>query len=633
MESNSRVRDLRGKARRGATAVAFALVFLLCGSYLQAHTYYVDAKSAAASDGNAGTEDSPWKTIHKANRSVEAGDTVVVKAGVYHDWICPDAVGDEDNWIVYRSEPPYGAILDGWVELDSVAVDEWRHVSPDTGNIWLRELRSSAFIEAWMDSTRLAYPFPYTCDTLRFAPGRSYVDSTKTLYVWLLEGETPFGHRWHVTLKNGVWLFPRGADRREKYLCVEGFQIRNFGLNGIAVSQDYVHIKNNKVYRNGRAGIGVSFCDHVLVEGNEAYENCTGIGFSQGITAYSVFGTDVVFARNVSHDNFDGADPEHCGSDGNGFVLDTCPPQGGAVFVNNVAYRNMGGGFGVYQACHGIFVNNTSFRNGLKGPFGGEVHVTGTGEYASNHLLFRNNIFAGRGGERKLLHVTYAAANPPKDVVFDHNLYYRPGADSSTDLFEVRLRSARGDLQWELDLPGFQDFSVSYEGVTFEPGWGEGSLVADPLLVDWHSGDFCLLEGSPAIDAGVAESAPSADFYGTPRPQGGGVDLGACEMASASAVLGRGEGAVVELGTYPNPFNSSVTIRYSLKKPARVNFVVRDVLGRIVDEKVYKGQRPGVHKITWGGTDASGSPLASGVYLLSVRTGEFERTVRVLLLK
>ena len=633
MESNSRVRDLRGKARRGSTAVAFALVFLLCGSYLQACTYYVDAKSAAASDGNAGTEDSPWKTIHKANRSVEPGDTVVVKAGVYHDWICPDAVGDEDNWIVYRSEPPYGAILDGWVELDSVAVGEWRHVSPDTGNIWLRELRSSAFIEAWMDSTRLAYPFPYTCDTLRFAPGRSYIDSTKTLYVWLLEGETPFGHRWHVTLKNGVWLFPRGADRREKYLCVEGFQIRNFGLNGIAVSQDYVHIKNNKVYRNGRAGIGVSFCDHVLVEGNEAYENCTGIGFSQGITAYSVFGTDVVFARNLSHDNFDGADPEHCGSDGNGFVLDTCPPQGGAVFVNNVAYRNMGGGFGVYQACHGIFVNNTSFRNGLKGPFGGEVHVTGTGEYASNHLLFRNNIFAGRGGERKLLHVTYAAANPPKDVIFDHNLYYRPGADSSTDLFEVRLRSARGDLQWELDLPGFQDFSVSYEGVTFEPGWGEGSLVADPLLVDWHSGDFCLLEGSPAIDAGVAESAPSADFYGTPRPQGGGVDLGACEMASASAVLGRGEGAVVELGTYPNPFNSSVTIRYSLKKPAEVKFVVRDVLGRIVDEKVYKEETAGVHKITWGGTDASGSPLASGVYLLSVRAGEFERTVRVLLLK
>ncbi|HFE52298.1 MAG TPA: hypothetical protein ENK07_02580 [Bacteroidetes bacterium] len=71
----------------------------------------------------------------------------------------------------------------------------------------------------------------------------------------------------------------------------------------------------------------------------------------------------------------------------------------------------------------------------------------------------------------------------------------------------------------------------------------------------------------------------------------------------------------------------------SRTRAAEVKFVVRDVLGRIVDEKVYKGQRPGVHKITWGGTDASGSPLASGVYLLSVRTGEFERTVRVLLLK
>src|SRR6266403_573249 len=44
-------------------------------------------------------------------------------------------------------------------------------------------------------------------------------------------------------------------------------------------------------------------------------------------------------------------------------------------------------------------------------------------------------------------------------------------------------------------------------------------------------GNYALAAGSPAIDHATATGAPSRDFFGTTRPQGGGVDIGAVEFA------------------------------------------------------------------------------------------------------
>ena len=50
-------------------------------------TYYVDQNHPNASDNNPGTEDLPWLTIQKAADTVWAGDTVIVKSGMYPERI------------------------------------------------------------------------------------------------------------------------------------------------------------------------------------------------------------------------------------------------------------------------------------------------------------------------------------------------------------------------------------------------------------------------------------------------------------------------------------------------------------------------------------------------------------------
>lgn len=64
-----------------------------------------------------------------------------------------------------------------------------------------------------------------------------------------------------------------------------------------------------------------------------------------------------------------------------------------------------------------------------------------------------------------------------------------------------------------------------------------GTINADPQFVNFKqdgSGDYHLKSTSPAIDRGLAQSAPATDLGGNRRPQGAAVDIGAYEFLSGS---------------------------------------------------------------------------------------------------
>ena len=78
----------------------FAIAF---ASPSNALDYFVDQNHPNASDQNAGTIDLPWKTISKANQTLNAGDTVYIKAGTYSTYINPSNSGTSVNRITYRN--------------------------------------------------------------------------------------------------------------------------------------------------------------------------------------------------------------------------------------------------------------------------------------------------------------------------------------------------------------------------------------------------------------------------------------------------------------------------------------------------------------------------------------------------
>jgi hypothetical protein len=80
--------------------------------------------------------------------------------------------------------------------------------------------------------------------------------------------------------------------------------------------------------------------------------------------------------------------------------------------------------------------------------------------------------------------------------------------------------------------------------------------------------------------------------------------------------------------SYPNPFNPTTTITYTLPKTSKVTLSIYDILGREVSVLVNEKRDAGVHEVKF-----DGSGLASGVYLYRLQAGNFVQTRKLLLLK
>lgn len=86
-------------------------------------------------------------------------------------------------------------------------------------------------------------------------------------------------------------------------------------------------------------------------------------------------------------------------------------------------------------------------------------------------------------------------------------------------------------------------------------------------------------------------------------------------------------------GIYPNPFNPSTTIRYSLAKAAEVKVNIYNRRGQLV-RKFSEGQKhAGDYKLIWNGRDDKGNNQASGVYFFRVQIGEKTFSSKAVLLK
>jgi hypothetical protein len=226
-----------------------------------AATYYVAQRAANASDDNPGTEQQPWKTISKAAALLQPGDTVVVHAGVYREYVEPKNSGTARAPITYCAAPGEevvitGAdVITGWKRQPGDAPlyrIPWDHVfaidyhngkpvehHPEDAPLWGRaeqvicdgkQLKPFADLaglsKAWQTrDAALQTPVPNLGPA--FA-GAFFADTEhKALCLWLADSSDPNNHTMEASTRGmcfgtNPWARPQGFD----YVHARGFTFR-----------------------------------------------------------------------------------------------------------------------------------------------------------------------------------------------------------------------------------------------------------------------------------------------------------------------------------------------------------------------------------------------------------------------
>ena len=86
-------------------------------------------------------------------------------------------------------------------------------------------------------------------------------------------------------------------------------------------------------------------------------------------------------------------------------------------------------------------------------------------------------------------------------------------------------------------------------------------------------------------------------------------------------------------GNYPNPFEKQTTLEYTLSRERSVTMDVYNVLGQRVETLVDSRTSPGLHTVTWDGTNRYGERVGSGVYFVRMEAGSTTETQKVVLVR
>jgi Ca2+-binding RTX toxin-like protein len=265
-------------------------------------------------------------------------------------------------------------------------------------------------------------------------------------------------------------------------------------IDGLYLSGDAVTGRNNRAWGNGAAGVYVS--GGALVQGNEVWDNGTGINTSgataRGNVAWGNRGAGIDTSASLVESN------RSYGNTGAGIR------GSGGVIRGNAVWDNEGeAGILVTGSGPTRLENNT-----VLAPVGEAVWVRGGG------VDVRNNILWVDSG-----HALRVDAQFQTGFVSDYNLF-RLGANGKVAYWEDRSFLTRTD--W-----------------VYGVGQDRNSVTGDPQFVDidgadeqrgvvggvdrGRDDDFRLRAGSIAIDRGD----PSTLALGEPLPNGNRVDLGA----------------------------------------------------------------------------------------------------------
>jgi hypothetical protein len=428
-------------------------------------TFYV---APIGNDAHSGSIDTPWQTLQYAIDHVAAGDTILARAGTYHEALTFHRSGAAGMPITLGACPGEAVILSGSGLRESDAIDLGDHDFITIENVAIRDYRSLGGdgFGVWGDGGNdglvlRGLEISHVTEVIKLQAGLSGSVSHDVL----ISGVN--GHDYSLA---GIDVGPVGT--------IDGLVVRDVTLigpgtgndtavDGIAVeSGQHVTVENAIV--TGHPGDGIDLkADHVIVR------RATATG--QARNGIKIWGDDVLIENSIAMNNGLSS-----------LVLKSNP---GALRHFTLSHNLIGNSLDMdYPAVLGDYDNPTA-----------PVQIT-----ANGNLWFET---AGQTGQAPILiYITSGA-----QLAGDYNIYYSPNRSSDVIEWSGNCYSA-DDIQ-----------NGTWAAASKMDAHG---LYADPLL----DTDLRLLIGSPAIDR--TPIGPADDRDGKARPVGSGYDVGPYERGT-----------------------------------------------------------------------------------------------------
>ena len=129
-----------------------------------------------------------------------------------------------------------------------------------------------------------------------------------------------------------------------------------------------------------------------------------------------------------------------------------------------------------------------------------------------------------------------------------------------------------------------------------------------------------LIEGEYSLNLRINTNAPANDSISIP------VNL----VRYLSVVDNQIPDDYMLYPAYPNPFNPSTSIRFDIPKNTneKVQLHIFDINGRLVENLLSKRLQVGSHTVRWTPSNKS-----SGIYFLKMKTEDYQKTYKMILMK
>jgi len=433
-----------GISWKSSLPLAAALLLLVLCIPARAATYYVATRG---NDASPGTKAKPWRTIGKAARTLSAGDTVYIRAGVYKEMVVPQNSGLSGQYITYAAYPGEQVTING----SGVALPEW------TGLFYIENLEYIRVSGLRVINARRVGILADGSSHIIIQNNRTYNTVQSGIAVWGCYDVVIDGNEVNLACNDG-----------------EGECITVYDTDLFEVRFNHVH--HSGPGTNGGEGICIKDgSSNGKVYGNQVDHIRKRVGIYVDAQGQHTFNIDV-FANTV-HD---------CAYNG----LALASEMGGLLenvrVYNNIAYRNTC--LGLLLANYGgesvtthpmkdiSIVNNTFYQNGKQ--WGGGIAIDSP---AVQNVIIRNNIVS----QNLNFQIVVDPAVPSGVCSVDHNLIdgYREyeaeiyGADyvegrplfvnGTMGNFHLLGKSPAIDQGFPLDAP-----ATDYDGAP-RP-WGQG---------------------------------------------------------------------------------------------------------------------------------------------------------------